>query len=569
MREINIDRSKNYSKVSTYYLANKTLVFFLNLTGLCFDGLMSFVPVQLGKLIDLYAAGNEATTILQSALIFILLVCFVQINRFFKRYLVRVFSNRTLYTMRKVSFNYIVHSPLEKIESASKGDLLNRSMADISDATEGLRKITTEIFDTFVLLIGYAISLFIMNWRITLISLGFITVSILVAASVKKLVYSANKAYKQFLSKTKDGAIYTIRNEPYYRGLGVTSFYEEKFNKEQNYLEKLAVKSMLLNSSLQPIYLIISWLSLVFILWLGGVDVQASWPIGTFSAYLTTYMLVSTKIGNVGKLVNAFQSFKVSWERCKIYLKHPIEKKLNDGSNSSTASLIVKNMSFGFSEQETIHDVSFTMKPGEIIGVCGRVHSGKSTLLQALNGLYDYSGSIKLYGSEVKDLPWSERKESIGFCSSSIQLFKDSLENNIALGAKESVSDSLYISDLENDLKSKQDETKIELNRSIANLSGGQQNRLMIARAVFSKPKLIILDNPFEGIDEEMSIEIIRRIKEKLPQSMVILVSNQERILKQCDQLLLIDNWKTTIIDVIDIKKTGLFSDFNNEKSSN
>jgi ATP-binding cassette, subfamily B, multidrug efflux pump len=561
MKDIKIDEHLPYDKVSTYFKSNAGIVALFSLTGFCFDGLMAFVPIYLGNIIDLTSSGAAAQAVLTQGLLFIALVLFIQTNRFFKRYLVRAFANHMIYAMRKISFNYIVHSPLTTLNVHSKGDILNRNLTDIYDASEGVRKMTTEVFDTFVLIIGYFISLLVLDWKITLISLAFVALSVIIAHSIKGFVYKSVKNYKQYLSLTKDSALYSIKNETYYRGLGVGDYYNSQYEEGQNKLEKLAVKTLMLQSSLQPVYLIVAYIDLIFVIWLGEQKViDGSWLIGTFSAYLTTYMFIAKKTGSLGKLVNAYQAFKVSWERCKIYLKHVPAPQKSEKEDAS--GLVISHLTFGFKPKETLQDISFSANPGEIIGLCGKVHSGKSTLLQAINGLFDYQGSVKLDGCEVRNIRKEEKDNAIGFCSSQAEIFQDDLEHNISLGHQEPIEEALYISHLEGDVKKKGEGEKEYLTRSVSNLSGGQQKRLMIARAVYRKPKLVLLDNPFESIDEEMSLEIINRIREKMPDSIVVLVSNQINILKCCTKLLYIEDWHSTFATYSELSDKKDFEHF-------
>lgn len=546
MKQIAINNNKDYSKLSTYFKTNWGIVVIFSISGFLFDGLMSFIPNYLGQIINMASLEKPVQTIITNGILFILLVLFIQVNRFLKRYFVRVFSNRMTYVMRKVSFNYIIRSPLNQLNVNSKGDILNRNLTDISDASEAVRKIATEFFDTFVLLAGYLISLFIMDWTLTLISLGFVFLSIILAQVVSKAVYGSIKAYKQYLSKTKDTTLCYLKNETYYRGLGVNDYYSSKYKTEQNKLEKLADKSLLFQSSLQPLYQIVVWIDIIFIIYLGGSKLiqDPNFLIGNFSAFLSTYMLIATKTARVGKIVNSYQNLKISWERCKIYL-HTIPEDETKEKQDSTG-LIVKGATFGFTKEEELKNINLSANKGEIVGLCGKVHTGKSTLLQAINGLYDYSGSIKLSGIETKEIRKTNMPNMIGFCSSTTQIYNDSLENNISLGREGDTSKAIYLSCLKDDISKKVNKGGEELSRSVANLSGGQLKRLMVARAAFASPKLLILDNPFESIDEKMSIDILTRIKKEMDESAVLITSNQRNILSLCSRVAFIDNGVVT-----------------------
>ena len=139
-----------YDKIKTYYVMNLPLVIALCVVALCFDGLMSLIPILEGRMIDALDQGLIFQDVLNYSLIFIGFVLFVQINRFFKRYLVRVFGHKITITMRDVSFRNLMQKDMQYFVSNSKGDILNKNLTDIDDTSEGIRKLTTEIFDTIV-----------------------------------------------------------------------------------------------------------------------------------------------------------------------------------------------------------------------------------------------------------------------------------------------------------------------------------------------------------------------------------------------------------------------------------
>ena len=166
-------KNKDYGRIRTYFILNLHIVIPMCITALLFDGLMCFIPVLEGRTID-SLNSNDFNIVLKYCIIFFSLVLFVQINRFFKRYLVRVFGNKMALKMRQISLESLFSKDLNYFAVNNTGDILNRNLSDIYDTTEGIRKITTEVFDTFVLLIGYITMMLITDWRLSLISLPFI-----------------------------------------------------------------------------------------------------------------------------------------------------------------------------------------------------------------------------------------------------------------------------------------------------------------------------------------------------------------------------------------------------------
>lgn len=150
---------KHYNKIRYYFYYLWGILVPLTITGILYDSLMSFIPRIEGDAINSIKQQNT-DLIIKSALIFLGLTIFVQINRFLKRYLVRVFSNKMNYLMRNKCFNHMLSLDMAFYEQNKVGDILNKNTTDISDTCESIRKLTTEIFDTVILMIGYIVSYF-------------------------------------------------------------------------------------------------------------------------------------------------------------------------------------------------------------------------------------------------------------------------------------------------------------------------------------------------------------------------------------------------------------------------
>ena len=192
-----------YDKVSTYFKLNKKSFIIATITGVILNSLMALVPIVQGKLIDEYEKQADAKYIIYFALSFLAFVIFIQSNRYFKRYYVRHFANRMVLQMRTVSFDNMIKDNIEDFSITSKGDIMNKNLADIKDSAEGVRKILTEIYDTIILLLGYFISMLIMEYKTTLVVTIFFILSILVANLMKFKIYKKTFEYKKNILKQK------------------------------------------------------------------------------------------------------------------------------------------------------------------------------------------------------------------------------------------------------------------------------------------------------------------------------------------------------------------------------
>ena len=530
-------KTYKYDKISTYFLINKKTFILVTISGLIYNILMIFVPIVQGKLIDYYSTSYDSKYILYFSISFLIFVIFIQINRYLKRFFVRDFANRMSLTMRKVSFKNLLYQDIDINSYLSKGDIMNRNLSDIKDTAEGVRKALTEAFDTLILFLGYTIYLLIMDYKTTLLSYIFILLAILCARLLKGLIYKSVSKYKKIYSSNKDLTLNLINNEVYYRGFGASKRYFNKYISSQDKLYKSSLKSMMLKDSMEPIYLSISLIGLIFVIYNGSLNVINNiWLIGTFSSFLTTYLLVSRKASKLGKLFNALASFKVSWVRIKPYLSEVDTNKYIE-LNNNNYKLEVNNLTFGFDNKFSVNNISFTLNKGTTLGICGTIHSGKSTLLASLSGLYDYSGSIKLCDLELNKIKDYNINNFISYISQDNEIFTDTINYNISFDNKDN---SKYVKDTLLDIDiNKFNNKELELiTHNNTNLSGGQIKRLLISRSLASNSKLILLDDPFNAYSIDMSLEILNNILNESKDSIVIIVNNKKEILEKLDYIL-------------------------------
>ena len=528
-----MNKKRRYDKISTYFIENIYIVIPMCITALIFNSMMALIPQLQGRLVDsLYY--SDFNLVVRYATIFVLLVLFVQINRFFKRYLVRVFGNKMTLKMRQVSLTNLLKNDLSYFENNSVGDILNRNFGDIYDITEGIRKMTTEVFDTIVLLLCYLISMFLTDYQASLYSLIFIVLAILIAQFMKVKVYKYTKQYKEYLSINKELTLNKIDNELYYRGFGVSNKYLERYENSIAILRKKTMLALLFQSNLQPLYLLVANIGLFPIIYISSIKIiNGVYDIGVLQTLIATFLLVSTKASKVGKVFNAYQGFKVSWIRCKNYFNDNSTKFID--FNLSKNELEVNNLTYSYSGNFKLPEVSFKAKQGEIIGICGKVHTGKSTLLKMLTGLYNYQGEVKLSNIDLRKLAL-DSKQYISYCGSKVELFSDSIKNNIELDRQGDLNKALEVSCLANDLE-QLGGIESKLTHSNSNISGGQQKRLQTARSLYSATNLILLDDPFQSVNINLAIKMIQGLR-KYDSSIVFVSSNNEEILKRTDKII-------------------------------
>lgn len=544
-----------YNKLSYYFFQNKKSFILSTISGILYNVLMVFIPILLGNLIDLYTSSTNKKDIAIKALLFFLLIVFIQFNRYLKRFFVRDFANKMVLNMREIFFNNLLYTDLDK---SNRADLITRAMSDINDTAEGVRKILTEVFDTLILFTGYTISLLILDYKITVLSYISIIVSIIVSRALKSLIYKNQLAYKKELANNKKLTLSLIKNESNYRSFGASPRYLDKYKKESLTLKKKSIKTSILKDSQEPLYMSISLIGLFIVIYYSSLNViNDIWLIGSFTSYLTTYMLVSRKASKLGKLFNATASLEVSWKRIKPYLNEYEVVTIDVDSNNK---LNVSNMSFSFDDSFKISNITFDAVRGELIGVSGEVRSGKSMLLKALSGIYSYTGSIKLNDIELASVKNYKIDNFIAYQEKEGSIFTDTIKSNITLGANVDVDKVLSAVYLDNDISCFKNKENEMIYHTVSNLSGGQTQRLLIARAILSNSRLILLDDLFNSFDNNMSINILNNIRSLVPNSIIIFVSNNKDLLSKTDKVIYLESGKTKVDTYSNLSKINSFN---------
>lgn len=548
MKNLEIKPMKQPDKIINYWKKEKFVVACIIISGLIYNIVTVLGPIYQGKLIDAIVAGKNLFSVTKIAAAFVLVIGIVQLARYFKRFYIRRFANSTSATMRLMIYNNIMHKSIKELNCESTGNLMTRAISDVDLCVEGMRKFTTEIFDTGVLMAGYIISMLIYDVKITLISIVFIPIAMLLAEKLKSIIYKYSIEFRKKSSYVTSITYDAIENAMLYRANGMEAKNRTRYSEQLEDLKDKAIKANILENSMQPIYNVIAMLGIVIVIYLGGTKViTGTWTVGNFSTYIVMFTAMAVKASKAAKLFNSVQKSQISWRRIKPYFAEYQSKVTNCNINENSTNLVVKNLSFNYGEdkENIIENISFTGKQGQIIGVTGAIASGKSSLGIALLGIYPYIGSIKIDGKELRAYSEYEQSQMISYLGHKPQLLSDTIYNNITLGNEKDITDVLKDVCFDTDLKEMPEGQSTLVGNGGVRLSGGQQARIALARTLLNKNKIIILDDPFSAVDMKTEEEIIKNLKNNYKESLVIIISHRLAIFSTIDKIILLNSDKT------------------------
>lgn len=211
-------------------------------------------------------------------------------------------------------------------------------------------------------------------------------------------------------------------------------------------------------------------------------------------------------------------------------------------------TLEVQDLSVSYTENTPVFGgLSFTAKPGDIIGVTGAVACGKSTLGRAFLCEHPYEGNIRFGREELSALSDVQRCEAVGYLGHDPELLSDTIQNNICLGEKLDIMPFLEAVCIDQEVQSMPDGVDTLIGSGGIRLSGGQQARLALARTLAHPRPLLILDDPFSALDKHTEIEVFRHVQALAQDSIVILISHRLYLFPELDKVIWMENGKATV----------------------
>ncbi|HWR61258.1 MAG TPA: ABC transporter ATP-binding protein [Clostridia bacterium] len=548
MAKLKIEQMKNPDMLINYWKKEKAVVTCIVIFGLTFNGSMVLGPIYQGRLIDSITRGDALADVFKLAVLYVAIIGAVQLLRYFKRFYIRRFANSTGASMRLMIYNNILYKSAAELDRENIGNLMTRAVSDVDLCVEGMRKFTTEVFDTGVVMLSYTAAMLYYDARITLYSCIFVPAAMLLAEKLKTRIYKYSADYRVKSGEVAGITYDTVENAMLYRANGMEGFNRRNYAAELEDLQKKAVKAHILENSMQPVYNAVAMLGTAVVICLGGSKVVGGqWTIGLFITYMTMSAAMAVKASKAAKLFNSVQKSQVSWRRIKPYLSEYRSKAASLEVGSVSTELSVEELSFIYPDEEAavIEDISFEGRAGEIIGVTGPVAAGKSTLGLALLGLYPYSGSIRIDGKELSSYSEYERSCMIAYLGHKPQLLSDTIYENVTLGSSRDTAAVLADVCFDMDLEAMPQGQQTLVGNGGIRLSGGQQARLALARALLGKSKIIILDDPFSAVDMKTEEKIIEKLRANYRDSLIILISHRLSIFKAIDKVLLLNSDKS------------------------
>ena len=450
-------------------------------------------------------------------------------------------------------YRHILSLPKDSRDRLTTSSLVTRLTSDTYQIQTGINQFLRLFLRAPIIVFGAIFMAYRLSPELTFCFLVMVAILSFVIVVLSRLV---NPLYS-ILRKKTDQLVQETRQQ--IQGMRVIRAFGQERREIENFqvlnqvYTAIQMKTGYWSSLLTPLtYLIVNG-TLLVIIRNGYISIQGGWlSQGALIALINYLLQILVELIKLAMLINSLNQSYISAKRIKeVFAEKPedILAEIAQKETSSNQSLQVEHLSFTYPDaaQPSLRNLSFAMQQGQILGIIGGTGSGKSSLVQVLLGLYQPdSGSIALSQAGTSPQNLAQWRSWIAYVPQKVELFKESIRSNLTLGMEDPVSDqelwqALEIAQAKDFVSDKEGQLDAEVQAGGRNFSGGQKQRLSIARAVLRRAPFLILDDATSALDTITESNLLKAVQDNLPNTSLILISQRTSTLKIADQILLLE----------------------------
>lgn len=516
-----------------------------------------FVPLIMAKVIDIGIANSDKPYVIKMCLVMVLLgiiglVCSIT-AQYFSAKAACGFATK----LRHALFSHIESLSFTEMDVIGTSTLITRMTSDINQVQNGVNMFLRLFMRSPFIVFGAMIMAFTIDVKSALI---FAVAIPLLSIVVFGIMYASIPLYKNVQANLDKVLGITRENLTGVRV--IRAFHKEdseigRFQNTNSALAKLQMFVGRISALMNPVTYIIVNLSIAAIVWVGGIRVNSGiitqGEVVALVNYMSQILVELIKLANLIVLINKAIA---SGNRIQsiFEIKSSLIEKERPEVNADTSSECVLSFNhvslrYKNASQDSLTDIDFSVRRGETVGIIGGTGSGKSSLVNMIPRFYDASGgSIEIDGINIRDYSVEALRKKIGIVMQKAVLFKGTVRENLLWGneraSDEDIVEALKTAQALEVVEGKKSGLDSEVAQGGKNFSGGQKQRLTIARALVRKPEILILDDSASALDYATDASLRRAIRDMKDSPTVFIVSQRASSIKYADKIVVLDDGK-------------------------
>lgn len=510
-----------------------------------------YIPWIIKDMIDEVLADKNGTMLNWIAASIIAIFVVRGLFWYGQNYLMSHVGQSVIIDIRAAVFKKLQRLSVSFYDKNKTGTIMSYVTNDVNALQSAMVENTIEMITEGFILIGSVVAMIYLDWRLTLFTVCTFPVVLWFMEFFGKKI---RKTGGRIQECTAD--ITSVLQESVASARVIKSFVREDYEVDRFDVENRAnfranMKNAQLMATLTPVVELVAAIGVTMIIWYGGNNViNGTITAGSLVAFLTYAVNISNPIKRLTRVIGNIQKALAAAQRVFMIIDMPEEiAESRDAKQLPEVSGKVEfqNVSFAYDDKgNVITDLSFSVKPGEVIAIVGPSGAGKSTIANLLPRFYDVNkGDIKIDGHSVREVTLDSLREQVGIVPQETMLFNGSVYNNILYGrldaTKEEIEAAAKAANAHDFIMQLTDGYETKLGDRGVNLSGGQRQRIAIARAILKNPRILILDEATSALDTESE----RVVQEALDRLMVgrtsFVIAHRLSTVKNADKILVLE----------------------------
>lgn len=458
--------------------------------------------------------------------------------------------------LRKNVFEKVVSFSNSEFDKLSTSTLITRSTNDIQQVQMLMVMLLRIVFYAPILGVGGVIKVLntdtSMGWIIAVAVMAILTlVLVLFGVAIPKFK-SIQKLVDRLNLVTRESLVGMM----VIRAFNTQKYEENRFDIANNNLTKTNLFVTRIMSTMFPLMMLIMNLITILIVWVGAHQVDSgAMQVGNMMAFIQYTMQIIMSFLMISMVSMMLPRASVSAQRIAEVIDTEIsisDPKVTKSFDQGKKGLIeFKNVSFKYpnAEEEVLSNITFTAKPGQTTAFIGSTGSGKTTLINLIPRFYDItSGELLVDGVDIRQVTQHDLREKIGYVPQKGLLFSGTIDSNLRYGKKEATEEEITkaaeIAQAMEFISTKEKGFETEISQGGNNVSGGQKQRLSIARALTKKPEIFIFDDSFSALDFKTDAELRKALKREISDSTILIVTQRISTVMTAEQIVVLDEGK-------------------------
>ena len=506
-----------------------------------------------------YSLGNTLAKkeILKDVLFYSSAIIVAAIIRGFFMYMMRqtiiVASRKIEYDLKNEIFYHYQTLPLKFYKKNNTGDLMNRISEDVSKVRMYLGPALMYGMNVTILMLMVIPFMFYINFNLAFYSLMPLPLLVVSIYLVQNIINKRSEQIQESLSNLSTYVQETFSGIRLIQSFVREINFEKVFAQKSKEYKNKSIGLQFVLALFFPVIMTLIGLSIIITVYVGALEVfDGNLSIGNIAEFLIYVYLLTWPVTALGWITSIIQRASASQKRINEFLRES-----SDITSSENKRIILqgkiefKNVFFKYSDTKIqgMENISFTINPGDSLGIIGSTGSGKSTIANSILRLFDIDkGQILIDDTDIKQLNISHFRKQIGYVPQDVFLFSDTIENNILFGTENKsfdlVKEAAENADLLRNINSFPEKFETKIGERGITLSGGQKQRVSIARAIIKEPKILILDDCLSAVDIKTENVILENMKKIMMNKTSIIISHRISSVKLAKKIIVIDSGK-------------------------